>query len=103
MALNHKIKENLDLIRDYLNGGGFPDPLSNAEQLSYLFFFNMYELVDANNKLIDKNYKSIFSGKWKVKNPLNARDNSNLIDKKNFKWSIWKNLTGNELVSFVRD
>ena len=103
MALNHKIKENLDLIRDYLNGGGFPDPLSNAEQLSYLFFFNMYELVDANNKLIDKNYKSIFSGKWKVKNPLNARDNSNLIDKKNFKWSIWKNLNGNELVSFVRD
>ena len=72
MALNIKIKENLDLIRDYLNGGGFPDPLSNAEQLSFLFFFNIYELVDANNKLINKKYQSIFQGNWKVKNPLNA-------------------------------
>ncbi len=103
MALNIKIKENLDLIRDYLNGGGFPDPLSNAEQLSFLFFFNIYELVDANNKLINKKYQSIFQGNWKVKNPLNARDKSNLINKENFKWSVWKNLTGTELVNFVRD
>ena len=59
MALAFKIRENLDKIRDYLNGGGFPDPLSNAEQLSFLFYFNMYEQVDANNQLIDKKYKSI--------------------------------------------
>ena len=103
MALAFKIRENLDNIRAYLNGGGFPDPLSNAEQLSFLFYFNMYEQVDANNQLIDKKYKSIYSGKWKVRNPINAKDKTNLIEKKFFKWSIWKNLTGNELVTFVRD
>ena len=103
MALNIKIKENLDNIRGYLNGGGFPDPLTNAEQLSFLFYFNMYEQLDANNQLIDKKYKSIYSGKWKVKNSANAKDTTNLIDKSFFKWSIWKNLTGNELVTFVRD
>ena len=43
MALNINIKENLDKIRDYLNGGGFPDPLTNAEQLSFLFYFNIFK------------------------------------------------------------
>ena len=81
MPLTSEIRQNLDSIRDYLFGGGFPDPLSNAEQLSYLFYFNLMEYVDQNNALIDKQYKSIYDGKWSVKNPLNAKDNSHKIPK----------------------
>ncbi len=103
MPLTSEIRQNLDSIRDYLFGGGFPDPLSNAEQLSYLFYFNLMEYVDQNNALIDKQYKSIYDGKWSVKNPLNSKDNSHKIPKKNFKWSIWRSMSGPELVSFVRD
>ena len=43
------------------------------------------EYVDQNNALIDKQYKSIYDGKWSVKNPLNAKDNSHKIPKKNGK------------------
>ena len=67
MPLTSEIRSNLDSIREYLFGGGFPDPLSNAEQLSYLFYFNLMEYVDQNNALVDKQYKSIYDGKWTVK------------------------------------
>ncbi len=103
MPLTSEIRNNIASIRDYLFGGGFPDPLSNAEQLSYLFYFNLMEYIDQNNILIDRQYKSIFDGLWNVKNPLNSKDGSNKIPKKNFKWSIWKSMSGKELVSFVRD
>jgi hypothetical protein len=32
------MRRKVDQIRDYLYGGGYPDPLTNAEQLSFLFF-----------------------------------------------------------------
>ena len=54
MPINSEIKTNLEKIRDYLYGGGYPDPLSNAEQLSFLFFFNLYEKLDENLLLRDK-------------------------------------------------
>ena len=74
MTISLEIKNNLDAIRDYLYGGGYPDPLSNAEQLSFLFYFNVAEDIDHNNLLIDKKYKSIFSGNWKLKNPINSKN-----------------------------
>jgi len=97
------IKNKLDQIRDYLFGGGFPDPLTNSEQLSYLFYFNLMEYVDKNNLILDKKNKSIFDGYWKIRNPLNYINGNKNISKKNFKWSSWRVMTGPELVSFVRD
>ena len=103
MPINLDIKNNIEKIRDYLYGGGYPDPLSNAEQLSFLFFFNLYEKLDENLVLRDKNYHSIFKGKWKIKNPNNKIGKNDLLDNKTFKWSVWSNsLTGESLVSFVK-
>ena len=103
MPINLEIKSNLEKIRDYLYGGGYPDPLSNAEQLSFLFFFNLYEKLDENLLVKDKNYKSIFKGKWKIKNPNNKISKDEFLDKNTFKWSVWSNsFTGEALVSFVK-
>jgi type I restriction enzyme M protein len=51
MPLTPVMRQKIDQIRDYLWGGGYPDPLSNAEQLSYLFFFYLIEHIDEDNKL----------------------------------------------------
>ena len=49
MPFTPDMRRKVDQIRDYLYGGGYPDPLSNAEQLSFLFFFYMIEGIDGAN------------------------------------------------------
>ena len=70
------MRRSIEQIRDYLYGGGYPDPVTNAEQLSFLFFFYLVEGIDAENvmkaKVLKQAYKSMFAGEWKLKNPLNA-------------------------------
>ena len=39
MPLTPDMRRSIDQIRDYLYGGGYPDPVANAEQLAFLFFF----------------------------------------------------------------
>ena len=103
MPFTAEMRQKTEQIRNYLFGGGYPNPMTNAEQLSYLFFFNMMERLDSDNLLRSENYKSIFSGKWKTKNPLNA-EKSGIIDKAKLKWSAWAvGMTGEALVRFVRD
>jgi type I restriction enzyme M protein len=76
MPLTPEMRRSIDQIRDYLYGGGYPDPVSNAEQLSFLFFFYLVEGIDAENirraKVLKKPYNSMFAGEWKLRNPLNA-------------------------------
>ncbi|MCL4470998.1 MAG: SAM-dependent methyltransferase [Gammaproteobacteria bacterium] len=76
MPLTPDMRRSIDQIRDYLFGGGYPDPVSNAEQLSFLFFFYLIEGIDTENKLKAKvlklPYESLFEGDWKLRNPLNA-------------------------------
>ncbi len=103
MPFTAEMRLKIDKIRDYLYGGGYPNPLANAEQLSFLFFFNMMEGLDRDNKLLDSKYTSIFEGKSTAKNPNNA-DKSGKIDKEKFRWSSWAvGMTGEALVSFVRE
>ena len=70
------MRRAIDQIRDYLYGGGYPDPVSNAEQLAFLFFFYLVEGIDAENearaKVLKQAYESMFKGAWTLKNPLNA-------------------------------
>ena len=105
MGLDNSLKQKIIEIRDYLYGGGFPDPLSNSEQLSYFFFLSMIEGVDKKLCLRDKNYKSIFLGKTKANNSKNS-DQSEFIQNEKFKWSIWSNslsiclMTNSLIVSF---
>jgi hypothetical protein len=76
MPLTPDMRRSIDQIRDYLFGGGYPDPVSNAEQLSFLFFFYLVEGIDAENRararFLKKPYTSLFDGTWELKNPLNA-------------------------------
>ena len=66
MALTPEMRCGIDQIRDYLYGGGYPDTLSNAEQLAFLFFFYLIEGIDADNvaraKGMRREYASISAG-----------------------------------------
>lgn len=109
MPLTPEMRRSIDQIRDYLFGGGYPDPVSNAEQLVFLFFFYLVEGIDAENKVranvTKQKYTGIFEGTWTLKNPLNAPSkNETTIPKERFRWSVWaKGLSGEPLVRFVRD
>ncbi len=46
MPLTPEIRQKIDQIRDYLYGGGYPDPMNNAEQLAFLFYFYLSEGQD---------------------------------------------------------
>jgi type I restriction enzyme M protein len=109
MPLTPDMRRSIEQIRDYLFGGGYPDPVSNAEQLSFLFFFYLVEGIDAENqaraKVLKQPYTSMFAGEWILKNPLNATAKGQTsIPRERFRWSVWATgLSGETLVRFVRD
>lgn len=109
MPLTPDMRLSIDQIRNYLFGGGYPDPVSNAEQLSFLFFFYLVEGIDAENqaraKVLKQPYTSMFAGEWILKNPLNATAKGQTsIPRERFRWSVWATgLSGEALVRFVRD
>ena len=112
MPLTPDMRRSIDQIFNYLFGGGYPDPVSNTEQLSFLFFFYLVEGIDAENKLKAKvlkiPYESLFAGDWQIKNPLNAEQGQTnvvaSIPRDRFRWSVWaKGLSGEAWVRFIRD
>jgi len=109
MPMGPEMRRGVDQIRDYLYGGGYPDPMSNAEQLSFLFFFYLMEAIDRDNQLraeaAGRAYESIFAGDWKLRNPLNAPEEGvQTVPKAQLRWSGWaRGRAGEELVRFVRD
>lgn len=109
MPLTPEIRQKIDQIRDYLYGGGYPDPMNNAEQLAFLFYFYLSEGQDkeaqARARIAKQKYTSIFDGDWELKNPLNAlKKGDKTIPKERLRWSTWANaLSGENLVRFVRD
>lgn len=110
MTLTPDLRRSIDQIRDYLYGGGYPNPAQNAEQLSFLMFFFMFEAMDAVRVRSAKRpgadpYTSAFEGTWKLRNPLNAPERGvEDVSKERLRWSSWaKALNGERLVSWVRD
>src|SRR5574338_1566968 len=109
MPLTPDMRRSIDQIRDYLYGGGYPDPVANAEQLAFLFFFYLVEGIDADNlvkaKVLKQPYTSLYAGDWTLKNPLNAPAKGvTTLPRERFRWSVWaKALSGEALVRFVRD
>src|SRR5262245_18971256 len=109
MPLTPEMRRGIVQIRDYLYGSGYPNPVSNAEQLAFLFFFYLIEGIDRDNQLRAKAaarpYEPIFEGDWKLRNPLNAPTPSvETIPRERFRWSVWaRGLSGETLVRFVRD
>ena len=110
MPLTPELRRGIDRIRDYLFGGGFPDPAQNAEQLSYLFFFYMFEAADAARVRAARrpgaeDYASAFEGEWVLRNSRNARAlGEETVPSDTLRWSSWANaLNGERLVSWVRE
>ena len=76
MPLTPQLRQDIEVIRNYLFGGGYPDPVTNAEQLAFLFFFYLADGLDtqaqARARLMKQTAVSIYVGDWKLRNPLNA-------------------------------
>ena len=110
MPLTPELRRGIDRIRDYLFGGGYPNPAQNAEQLSFLFFFYMFEAADAARVRAARRpgaevYASVFDGEWLLRNPRNARaPGEGTVPRGALRWSSWANaLNGERLVAWVRE
>ena len=110
MPLTPDLRRGIDRIRDYLFGGGYPDPAQNAEQLSYLFYFYMFEAADAARVRAARRpgaevYASAFDGEWALHNPRNAcAPGEKTVSRSTLRWSSWANaINGERLVTWVRE
>ena len=110
MPLTPELRSGIDRIRNHLFGGGYPNPAQNAEQLSFLFFFYMFEAADAARLRAARRpgsepYASAFDGAWALRNPRNAREpGTESVPRDLLRWSSWANaLNGERLVFWVRE
>ena len=110
MPLTPELRRSIDRIRDHLFGGGYPNPSQNAEQLSFLFYFCMFETADAAHVRAARRpgaepYHSPFEEDWKLRNPRNAlTPGAAAVPGDSLRWSRWaKAMTGERLVSWVRE
>ena len=110
MPMTPELRRGIDRIRDYLFGGGYPNPAQNAEQLSFLIYFYMYEAADAARVRAARRpdaaaYTSAFEGEWNVRDPRNAREpGAATVPREYLRWSSWAlALNGERLVNWVRE
>ena len=110
MPMTPELRRGIDRIRDYLFGGGYPNPAQNAEQLSFLIYFYMYEAADAARVRAGRRpgaepYTSAFAGEWTLRNPRNAREPGvETVPRDLLRWSSWAQaLNGERLVTWVRE
>ena len=110
MPLTPELRRGIDRIRDHLYGGGYPNPAQNAEQLSFLIFFYMFEAADAARVRAARRpgaevYASAFEREWILRNSRNARaPGEETVPRDTLRWSSWANaLNGERLVSWVRE
>ena len=110
MPMTPELRRGIDRIRDYLFGGGYPNPAQNAEQLSFLIYFYMYEAADAARVRAAQRpgvapFASVFDGDWNLRDPRNAREpGSATVPRELLRWSSWAHaLNGERLVNWVRE
>ena len=110
MPMTPELRRGIDRIRDYLFGGGYPNPAQNAEQLSFLIYFYMYEAADAARVRAAERpgaepYTSAFEGDWNLRDPRNAREPGAVTAPRELlRWSSWAHaLNGERLVNWVRE
>ena len=95
MPLTPELRRAIDRIRDYLFAGGYPDPAQNAEQLSFLIYFYMFEAAEAARvrgarRPGAKPYAGAFVGEWTLRSPRNAREpGSETVPRETLRWSDW--------------
>ena len=105
-----ELRRGIDRIRNNLFGGGYPNPAQNAEQLSFLIYFYMYEAADTARVRAAQRpgaapYTSAFEGQWRLRDPRNApQPGADTVPCEFLRWSFWANvLNGERLVSWVRE
>ena len=110
MPMTPELRRGIDRIRDYLFGGGYPNPAQNAEQLSFMIYFYMYEAADAARVRAGERpgaepYASAFDGEWNLRDPRNAREPGTVTAPRELlRWSSWAHaLNGERLVNWVRE
>ena len=110
MPMTPELRRGIDRIRDYLFGGGYPNPAQNAEQLSFLIYFYLYEAADAARVRAARRpgaepHVSAFDGEWTLRDPRNAREyGTAALPRQSLRWSSWAHaLNGERLVSWVRE
>ena len=110
MPMTPDLRRGIDRIRDYLFGGGYPNPAQNAEQLSFLIYFYMHEAADAAHMRAAQRpgaagYASVFDGEWTLRDPRNAREpGAGSAPRELLRWSSWAHaLNGERLVNWVRE
>jgi len=97
--LEAELKSKINALWDKFWSGGIANPLTAIEQMSYLIF--MKRIEDQDNKLVKRhagrkgNYQSLFKGKFKI--------GKNEYGKEKCKWSEWKHLPADEMLSHVRE
>jgi len=88
--LREEFKSKVARLNDYLWGAGLKDPVTRIQQISFLFFLKMLEeqdiAMEKEEKLTGREHKSIFDSKTEK-----------------FRWSRWREKTGDNLYKFVRD
>ena len=110
MPMTPELRRGIDRIRDYLFGGGYPNPAQNAEQLSFLIYFYMYEAADAARVRAAQRpgaaaHASVFDGEWTLRDSRNANEpGTRTVQRSLLRWSSWADaLNGERLVSWVRE
>ena len=110
MPMTPHLRRGVDRIRDYLFGGGYPNPAQNAEQLSFLIYFYMFEAADAARVRAARRpsaapYTSAFEGNWHLNNPRNApEEGAQTVPRNLLRWSSYAHaLNGERLVNWVRE
>ena len=110
MPMTPDLRRGIDRIRDYLFGGGYPNPAQNAEQLSFLIYFYMYEAADAARVRAAQRpgataYPSAYKGEWTLRDPRNAREpGAATVPRELLRWSSWAHaLNGERLVNWLRE
>lgn len=99
MLTNSDLKSKVDSLWNRFWSGGISNPLTAIEQMSYLIFLKRLEDMDnaraAAAKRRKTDFKSLFSGHM----DLGGRK----IDKEKCRWSYWSQLSGEEMLRYVRD
>ena len=80
------LANEVDSLMDILYAGGVNNPMDSIEQLSYLLFIKLLWEREQDYKILDSNYKGMFSGEWE-----------------RFEWGRITNLTGDDLFNTLRD
>lgn len=88
--IREEFKSKVVRLNDYLWGAGLKDPVTRIQQISFFFFLKMLEEQDIamenEEKLTGHKHQSIFEG-----------------EHEKFRWSRWREKTGESLYRFVRD